>query len=486
MGKPRRGNRNVLLRHRKLMGKKGKKKGDANSQQAEPAPKPKLPEPSDIAQIDPVASQQVKRSHQRWFHYFFLNEFITFLVVLWLCTCQYSLELSPIYRVGFVILGAFSFINVMFGLVVCLSFVKRYFRPSYKLLSSEPCFDLGQCPSLPKAPEFKSKDIRARDGVKLRVHIATGKPQQGSKTCPVMLLPAPLGQCGPGIYDPIRARFGDRFTYVSWDYRGLFESEVPRHTSDTPRHTSRTQWRRIAIPEHAEDAVEVLTSCGFDKCQVMLGHSMGTAVALVTCLLFPDKVESLVMLNGFHGHVYQTAFQPVCRFPFIADLNAKLVSSLIDHPRLLSKAFKMLPKMLKYVLPMYAKLFGSKLMCKVSGDAYFLSFMKQYTKGLWKSESSMQTFLHLCQELNSHSVFHLLDTIQQPTLCISGLLDVLIPAQQSVELSRRIPNCDHYSDPFSSHASLMESPEWCVAEIEHFFLTRARIFQPLAKATKVE
>merc|ERR1712166_1102958 len=118
---PRRGKRSPA--HRKLMGKKGKKKGDANSQQAEPAPKPKLPEPSDIVQIDLVASQQVKRSHQRWFHYFFLNEFITFLVVLWLCTCQYPLELSPVYRVGFVILGAFSFINVMFGLVVCLSFV---------------------------------------------------------------------------------------------------------------------------------------------------------------------------------------------------------------------------------------------------------------------------------------------------------------------------------------------------------------------------
>jgi pimeloyl-ACP methyl ester carboxylesterase len=41
----------------------------------------------------------------------------------------------------------------------------------------------------------------------------------------------------------------------------------------------------------------------------MVGHSMGTAVAMELCLLAPAAVRSLVLLNGLHGKVFHTAFQ---------------------------------------------------------------------------------------------------------------------------------------------------------------------------------
>lgn len=39
---------------------------------------------------------------------------------------------------------------------------------------------------------------------------------------------------------------------------------------------------------------------------------------------------------------------------------------------------------------------------------------------------------------------------------------------QSVQIARRIPHAIHYCDPFSTHASILESPEWCIAEIDCF------------------
>ena len=50
------------------------------------------------------------------------------------------------------------------------------------------------------------------------------------------------------------------------------------------------------------------------------------------------------------------------------------------------------------------------------------------------------------EELDAHSIYHLLATITHPLLLISGFLDVATPAQQSVEISRQVPHADHYCD----------------------------------------
>ena len=357
---------------------------------------------------------------QRYLHYFFVNELLSGLVLVWLITAENPL----LPRVVFVPLGFVLFNVLLLISMACVVFVRRYFRGSYKLLNSaaSPRFDLGKrrpsCP-LPLAPTFVSKEHIARDGVKLHVRLAVSKPG-----APVVLLAAPLGQCGPSIYDPIVARFGDQFTYVTWDYRGFFSSQAP----DRPR--------RVAINEHAEDAMEarlsplslhtkqtrgtevleysrvqVLSCCGFDHCEVMIGHSMGTAVAFETCLLFPHRVGSLVILNGFHGHVFQTAFQPLCRYPFVGDAVGKLVEMLIDHPMMLDTAFRVLPRMMRAGLPQYARIFGSKLMCRIAGDTYFLAFLESYTSTIISSKKNLTSYLSATQQASPHRRF----SCNQPT-----------------------------------------------------------------------
>ena len=47
-------------------------------------------------------------------------------------------------------------------------------------------------------------------------------------------------------------------------------------------------------------AGQVLSFFGFEFCDVMLGHSMGTAVAFETCLLFPTKAPAIIPTQPNH------------------------------------------------------------------------------------------------------------------------------------------------------------------------------------------
>lgn len=76
--------------------------------------------------------------------------------------------------------------------------------------------------------------LTTRDGVSIHYYVVKGDDSKVDSK--VMLFAPPLGQCGFGVYEPIMARYGSAYTYITWDYRGL-------HGSDDPKRT-----RRISIP----------------------------------------------------------------------------------------------------------------------------------------------------------------------------------------------------------------------------------------------
>ena len=48
-------------------------------------------------------------------------------------------------------------------------------------------------------------------------------------------------------------------------------------------------------------------------------------------LLYPDAVGLMILLNGFHGHVFQTAFQPLVRLPGVGSCLNWLVEALLSR-----------------------------------------------------------------------------------------------------------------------------------------------------------
>ena len=91
---------------------------------------------------------------------------------------------------------------------------------------------------------------------------------------------------------------------------------------------------------------------------------------------------------------------------------------------------------------------------------------RQYMKDIF--DTDFGNYLRLFQELDAHSVYHLLREIDHPALIISGLLDYLTPAYQSREMKRKMPNAEHQSFPAGTHFVLVEYPKKVTDRIARF------------------
>jgi 3-oxoadipate enol-lactonase len=299
-------------------------------------------------------------------------------------------------------------------------------------------------------PEFEEHTLTTRDGVRLQYRISKNR---GDK---IMMMACPLGQCGPSIFNAVTSALGPEYTYITWDYRGFFNSSCPKHV------------RNISVPEHARDMVEVLEACGYKRADIVIGHSMGVQVILEALCLFPKKIGRAILVNGAHGHVFSTAFQMMVRVPFIGDLVGELVRFLLRNFSALLVVRNFSRLSIASTMPFYNKFWASPLLKKILGEEYLLEFIDQYWGRILEDQTTTESYLRMFQELNAHSVYHLLTTIKTPVLLISGLLDPLTPAVQSFEMDHLLPNSEHYCDPWSSHATLLEHPEPALREIIHF------------------
>jgi pimeloyl-ACP methyl ester carboxylesterase len=124
---------------------------------------------------------------------------------------------------------------------------------------------------------------RGPDGTKLRGwRTATPGP-------PVLLCPG-LGtppEAWPGLLAP------DAEVRVhSWHYRGLLGSDRPADPG------------RITMADHVSDALAVLDEAGIEGPIVVLGWSMGAAVATELACRHPDRVGGLLLLGGAAGDMF--------------------------------------------------------------------------------------------------------------------------------------------------------------------------------------
>jgi 3-oxoadipate enol-lactonase len=248
------------------------------------------------------------------------------------------------------------------------------------------------------------------------------------------------------IWEPLLERFSDSWTFITWDYRGLYESDAP------------SRIRRLAVPNHAEDALRIMDAEGISSA-VFVGWSMGVQVALEFASLYPERVDSLVLLNGTHGHALSTGLQPMVRIPYVQELLHEGIDWLNQK--------KGLQKLL-------GALGTSRLNTELIGGGYarfrrqprIKALYRQYMKDIFATDFG--NYLRLFQELDAHSAYHLLRHIPHRTLIICGLLDYMTPAYQSREMKRKMPNAEYMSIPMGTHFVLVEYPEKVTSRIARF------------------
>ena len=254
------------------------------------------------------------------------------------------------------------------------------------------------------------------------------------------------------VWEPLITDLWRDYRLVTWDYRGLFDSSTPEVS------------RKLSLHHHVEDALAILRAENVQRA-ALIGWSMGVQVVLDLAAHNPELIAGLVLLNGTYGHVLQTGFQPLFAIPFLPKRLHEVIEFLRERPNVT----KILTKLARVTeLPTVA------LMTITAGRKNAVDnrlLLRRYFEEVLGP--SFPNFLRLFQELDAHSVYHLLPDIKAPALIVSGRLDMLTPAFQSDEMARRLPNAEHLSLLRASHFALRERPEAVVPRVREFLQKRA-------------
>ncbi len=249
---------------------------------------------------------------------------------------------------------------------------------------------------------------------------------------------------------PVVQAFKDRYRVITWDYRGLFDSEAPASA------------RHLSVRDHAEDLLTVLDAEGVETAH-FVGWSMGVQVALEAHTLAPHRTRSLSLINGSFGQVFSSAFQPLIKVALVPPALHALLEALSDRPgvaRFFMKGGHVGAR----------GLFAVRRALLPRVHSHFSLGLRQYASDLVRTDPVH--YLRLFQQIDAHSVYHLLPQVSAPTLVISGGLDFLTPADQSRAMARRIPGAKHKFFPLASHFAVLERPKKVVKLLTEHLLGR--------------
>jgi pimeloyl-ACP methyl ester carboxylesterase len=239
--------------------------------------------------------------------------------------------------------------------------------------------------------------------------------------------------------------FGDRYRLVSWDYRGLYRSELPSDSS------------RIQVPDHARDAAALLDHLGIGEAIVM-GWSMGVQVNFELYRMRPELFRALIVINGTYGRPFESAFRfryAKYLLPGIASFagnNAHLwvpaLRWLVGHPRFMSLVKR------------------AGMVAESLDEQVFKDLASDY------SELDFPVYMETIKHLGDHSAEDLLGRIAVPTLIVAGDRDLFTPVSTAEQMRRQIPGAELLVVRTGTHYVPVEYPELVNLRIEKFFRDR--------------
>lgn len=283
----------------------------------------------------------------------------------------------------------------------------------------------------------KAHFVESADGTRIAYYV-TPAPRRDA---PTIVLANGLG--GPRhAWKPLIDQLGDRFRFITWDYRGLYGSDRPAGGD-----------AGYAIPRHVDDLEAVLRAESIERAALM-GWSMGVQVCLEATQRMPSLAAVLVLLNGTFGRPLDTAVpQGFSRaLPHALDLAQKYAAPLGRWVRRASTQ----PEFVSVL-----KRFG--MISDTVDEQEFGVVVNMF------GSLDVAAYVQNLRALGDHDASRLLAGIQVPTLVIAGDRDKLTHRGLSQQMVRRIPQAQILVVRGGTHYTAVEFPELCALRIERFF-----------------
>ncbi len=246
----------------------------------------------------------------------------------------------------------------------------------------------------------------------------------------------------------VEEHFSDRFTVLTWDYRGHGRSDP---LADPARG-------EVGIPQHARDLIAVMDAASIDNA-LICGHSMGCQVGLEAWRAHAGRIRGYVLILGTAGRALET-FGDNPRSPMYFRLAGQLVAALGDRTHLIvrpilhSRVAWEFTRRAKLVDPMYAS--------KVD--------MSPYLEHL--AMLDMRMFIRTVLQMQEHDAWDLLDSINVPVLIVGAERDAFTPIRLSRQMASSIRGAELLVLADASHAAIVEQPETINHRVERFLRER--------------
>lgn len=234
------------------------------------------------------------------------------------------------------------------------------------------------------------------------------------------------------------AHFGDRYRFIGWDYRGLYRDQAPAHPAGPA--------------QHARDALEVLDRQGVERAAV-IAWSFGAPVALELFRLAPQRLASLVFLNGA-ANVQWAAASAGLRRVYPGLLRAGL------------RASGALPTALSgWLASPEAFAWGRRL--GLLGGELDQEGYAQVAERL--AQLDLSHYLAGLRALAAHDASDVLGRIDLPTLVIGTDRDPLVSRAGVEQLVQGVAGAQYLQLPGAGHFVMLDHAQHVNLRIEKFF-----------------
>ena len=281
--------------------------------------------------------------------------------------------------------------------------------------------------------EVRTWTLETRDGARLAVHDSGGDKKP-------LVFANGLG--GPFAAWKYQVKFfGDRYRIMSWDYRGLFASELPPGARP-----------RLDVRTHAEDLREVLRAAGIERA-ACVGWSMGVRVLLELVALGAEWVSHLVLVNGTYSRPLESIALPLASR--IAPVVVREAQRFGGVGRALLRRATRWPE-----TTLWLRRLG--LASETLDDEFFGELAAEFGR------LDPEVLLRTLEYEEAFDATELLGGLGVPTLVIVGDRDPFTPRESAERMAELVPGAELLVVRGGTHYAVIEYPELVNLRIEKF------------------
>jgi pimeloyl-ACP methyl ester carboxylesterase len=250
--------------------------------------------------------------------------------------------------------------------------------------------------------------------------------------------------CDGFIWKYLWGELAGELTVAHSHYRGHGRSGVPVDSE------------QIGVKALADDLDAVRVELG-DPPVVLIGHSLGTQVALEAYRRRPQGIAALVLLCGSFGRVTYT-FKGS---EVLASVLPNLIEFAARHPTATRAIWSSVPPKVAIAV------------ARLTGDINLGAVRQEDVEPYFQHVSivDFELFLRMLRAAGEHSAEDMLRQIRVPVLIIAGAKDSFTPAAVSAAMAEAIPGAELEVIPSGTHLAPLEHHAEIASKI-FAFLTR--------------